>query len=131
MWVTEGIYTVYCRIVAVNASNSMLSQTSEHRANRNNSNYVATDTFCIEVSGRIYGLDIYDVTDYPIWEEIFRIPNSLKLKQNYDYQDGINKYSYSKNYSYDYALGTKDLYGNSTGRLPQYTFPLVKGSHPF
>jgi hypothetical protein len=96
MWVTEGIYTVYCRIVAVNASNSMLSQTSEHRANRNNSNYVATDTFCIEVSGRIYGLDIYDVTDYPIWEEIFRIPNSLKLKQNYDYQDGINKYSYSK-----------------------------------
>lgn len=132
MWVQEGIYTVSCRTVAVNADNNTLDQTSEPTKNTNKNNYVATDTFKVEVSGRIYGLTLYDVTDYPMWQEVFRINNSLDLKINdrSKYPDGTNKTTYSKGYSYDYKVGTNDQYGNDTGRNSKYTFPLINSSHP-
>ena len=134
MWVQEGIYPVKCRSIAVNADMDKLDEISEQGVNSNLSNYVATNTFDIEVSGRLYGLSIYDLTDYPMWKEAFRVKHSLKLKINDrdKYPDGTKiGYKYSKNYSYDYTVGTNDQYGNDTRRNIKYTFPLVNGNHPF
>jgi len=131
MWTQEGVYTVKFRTVAVNGE-SYINNTQVF-ANTDLNRYVATKTLDIEVSGRIYGLNVYDLTDYPMWEEAFRVPNSTELKTLYPdkYPDGTNKTNYNKNYSYNYALGTNDQYGKDTGRNIKYTFPLVNGSHPY
>lgn len=138
MWVDEGIYVAEFRTVAVNCvgnienSNKSKIYLTEKERNINRANYVATNTVRFEVSGRIYGLTIYDITDYPLWEETFRVPNSSDLKKSRpkEFSNGTNKLKYNKGYFYDYALGTKDQYGNDTGRDIKYTFPLVNGSHP-
>lgn len=128
-WTTEGVYTVNFRTVSVNGENDL--HDTEVFANRNRANYVATNTVKMEVSGRIYGLTLYDISDYPIWEEAFRMPLTDDLKINSsDYTDGTDKKTYSKNYSYNYTVGTNDQYGIDTGRNIKYTFPLVNGSHP-
>jgi hypothetical protein len=133
MWIQEGIYTVACRTIAVNADMSILDKISEEQINSKLFNYVATDTFQVEVSGRIYGLSIYDLTDYPMWEDVFRVKNSLSLKINNPdkYPDGTTRTSYSKGYSYNYTVGTNDQYGNDTLRKSKFTFPLVNGDHPY
>ncbi|MBH1942527.1 hypothetical protein I5677_16665 [Mobilitalea sibirica] len=131
MWVEEGIYAADFRTVAVNGE-PYINSTEEY-ANTDLNKYVATDVKYFEVSGRLYGLTIYDITDYPIWKEAFRVPNSLDLKKNFPnkYLDGTGTTSYNKNYSYTYTVGTNDQYGNDTGRNIKYTFPLVNGSHPY
>lgn len=132
IWVSEGRYTASCRSVAVNADMANLDQIGEPYANTKIFNYVASNNVDIEVSGRIYGLTIYDVTDYPIWQDVFRIHNSLELKINEPdvYLDGSKGIDFNKNYRYDYTTGTKDQYGRDTDRKQKYTFPLVDGSHP-
>lgn len=132
MWVKEGIHAVMFRTIAVNGTNdeSQLSKTQTY-ANLNRSNYVATDTIRVQVSGRIYGLTIYDVSDYPTWEEVFRMSEgSSILKSNDEYTSGVSKNTYNKTYAYDYTVGISNQYGQPTGRLSKYTFPLVNGSHP-
>lgn len=133
MWVAEGIYNADCRTIAVNADRLKLDQISEEYVNSELFNYVATNTFKVEVSGRLYELSVYDLTDYPMWQEVFRVTDSLdfKIHDREKYPDGTDKPIYSKSYSYDYAVGTKDRYGKETGRNVKYTFPLVNGSHPF
>lgn len=133
MWIEEGIYTITCRTIAVNADLSKLEQITEERANTLLFNYVAMDTFEVEVSGRLYGLSIYDIADYPIWQEVFRVNKSLDFKVNNQtkYPDGTNKTTYSKGYSYTYTVGTNDQYGNDSGRNVKYTFPLVNNSHSY
>jgi len=129
--VTEGFYGADFRTVAVNA-NGRLTLTQE-RGNTIWHNYVATDSALFEVSGRVYGLNVRDISDYPIWEEVFRIPGINRLKINYPdkYPLGVNSTTYSKDKSYNYTVGTKDRYGNETGRDPKFTLPLVGGSHPY
>ena len=132
MWVNEGDYTVDFRTIAVNGVNtdSQLTKTQTY-ANTDRSNYVATDTVRVQVSGRIYGLTLYDVTDYPTWETVFRTTTgSAKLKLNEGYVSGVTKDKYNEGYSYDYTVGTFDQYGKDTGRLNRFTLPLVNGSHP-
>ncbi|NLP35684.1 MAG: hypothetical protein GX359_10950, partial [Clostridiales bacterium] len=139
MWVEEGIYDAEFRTVAINCvgtlenSNESKINLTEEERNTNRYNYVATNSVRFEVSGRIYGLTIYDITDYPLWEEIFRVPDSADFKKNRpdEFPNGTDKSHYSKDYSYDYALGTKNQYGNDTGRDIKYTLPLVNGSHPY
>ena len=111
-WVTEGKYTIDFRSTAINAyANSGMNKT-ETLANLQLNNYVATDTVDIEVSGRIYGLYLYDITDYPMWENVFRSTGSLKLN------------------GFKYTVGDKDQNGNSNGQNKKYTLTLVNGSHP-
>ena len=132
MWVNEGIYTVDFRTIAVNGVNSesQLSKTQTY-ANIDRTNYVATDTVRVQVSGRIYGLTLYDVTDYPTWETVFRIKTgSARLKLNEEYPSGVKSTKYNEGYAYNYTVGLKDQYGNTTGRLERFTLPLVNGSHP-
>ncbi|MBB2182525.1 hypothetical protein H0486_06525 [Lachnospiraceae bacterium MD1] len=129
MTVNEGKYTVQFRTIAVNGD-SFLNKMEEY-ANMNMANYVATDTIDVQVSGRIYGLNIYDLSDYPIWKDVFRIPKSSKLKKDDSrYIDGSDMNTYSSERYYTYALGTNDQYGKDTERNIKYTFPLVDGSHP-
>lgn len=131
MWTREDVYTVDFRTVAVNGL-PYIDNTQEF-ANTDLNRYVATNTLKVEISGRIYGLTLYDITDYPMWEETFRVKNSMKFKfwDTEKYPDGTDKSTYNANYSYTYTLGTNDQYGNDTGRDIKYTFPLVNGSHPF
>ncbi|MFT4143304.1 MAG: DUF5704 domain-containing protein [Mobilitalea sp.] len=129
-WTKEGFYKAEFRTVAVNGEDSLTS--TETYANKTRSRYVATSSKYFEVSGRIYGLKIYDIADYPIWEETFRVPKSSDFKKDISTcLDGTRKTNYSKNYSYTYALGTNDQYGKDTGRNIKYTFPLTNGSHPY
>lgn len=129
-WDTEGTYAVDFRTVAVNGEDSI--EKTENFANTSLVNYIATKSINVEVSGRIYGLTVYDITDYPIWEETFRVPKSTDFKKDFpSYLDGTNKANYNKQYAYTYSVGTNDQYGNDTGRNIKYTFPLVNGSHPF
>jgi len=132
MWVDEGNYTVQFRTIAINGVNteSQLSLTQAY-ANTDRTNYVATDTVKVQVSGRIYGLTIYDVSDYPIWETVFRKhKGSHILKLNDGNTSGVTKEKFNAGYAYDYTVGTADQYGKETGRLEKYTLPLVNGSHP-
>lgn len=131
MWVNEGEYTVDCRTVAVNCTEEFITQ-DEYHCNQSRYHYVATNSFSVEVSGRIYGMYIYDVTDYPIWSEVFRERNSLELKINHpnQHESGVMLPQYNKNAWYDYRSGINDSYGEDTKRLSKYTFPLMDGSHP-
>ncbi|MDF2539255.1 MAG: putative secreted protein [Herbinix sp.] len=129
MWTKEDVYTVNFRTVAVNGI-PYLERTQVY-ANTDINKYIATDTLNVEVSGRIYGLTVYDLSDYPRWEEVFRVPESMNFKKdNPAYPNGTGLSNYGNGYSYTYALGTNDQYGNDTGRNMKYTFPLVNGSHP-
>ncbi len=112
IWVNEGNYTIDFRSISINAdANQALNQT-ETLANLSLQNYVATDTINVQVSGRIYNLKLYDISDYPIWQDVFRKPNSLKLT------------------GFQYTVGTKNQNGTDTGQNAKYTIPLVNGSHP-
>ena len=129
MTVAEGVYTVDFRTVAVNVNDNILS--TQNYANTQRNKYVATETLKVEVSGRIYGLTVYDISDYPIWENVFRVPKSLDFKKDRTtYLSGTSSTSYNSSRFYKYTLGTSDQYGNDTGINAKYTFPLVNGSHP-
>lgn len=111
-WVTEGKYTIDFRSTAINANANSGTNKTETLANLELNNYVATDTVDVEVSGRIYGLYLYDITDYPMWENVFRSTGSLKLN------------------GFKYTVGDKDQNGNNNGQNKKYTLTLVNGSHP-
>lgn len=113
IWVDEGIYTVDFRSAAINASSNNGYANTEYLANQNPSNYVAIDSTTVEVSGRIYGFNIYDISDYPTWQSVFRLYlNSNKLS------------------GFKYTVGTKDQNGNTTSQDSKYTLAIVNGSHP-
>lgn len=112
IWVDEGSYTIDFRSISINSSANGGIDRTEELANMDHSNYVATDTVEVQVSGRIYGINLYDVSDYPIWEPVFRQANSLQLT------------------GFKYTVGTRNQNGAATGQNARYTFPLVNGSHP-
>ncbi len=111
-WVPEGRYEIRFRSTAMNAVANDGAEATETLANLSLNNYAAEDSTIVQISGRIYGLNIYDVTDYPIWEKVFRLPNSLKLT------------------GFHYTIGTKNQNGENNGQNPRYTITMVNGSHP-
>ncbi len=128
MWVQEGVYTADFRSIAVNGT-AKLDRTGVTK-NSSINDYVATSTMNFEVSGRIYGLTLYDISDYPKWENVFRQRGTMYLKYFDGAVDGTKLNGYNEANAYYYTVGTKDQYGKSTDRLSKYTFPLVNGSHP-
>ncbi|PKM50568.1 MAG: hypothetical protein CVV02_10730 [Firmicutes bacterium HGW-Firmicutes-7] len=109
-WVTEGEYTIEYRTIAINAPNH---DPAEKDANLNLVNYVATDLSHVKVIGRLYGFRIYDIENYPLWEEVFRVENKSLVHTN--------------NY---YSVGLLDENGIPNGNKPILTLPILQGSHP-
>ncbi|MBP1756733.1 MAG: putative secreted protein, partial [Firmicutes bacterium] len=128
MWVQEGVYTAEFRSIAVNGTNRL--NKTEVTKNADIDNYVATATVNFEVSGRIYGLKIYDVYDYPKWENVFRVDKTMLFKLFEGAGDGTKRTGFNDQYAYYYSVGTKDQYGKDTGTLSRFTLPLINGSHP-
>lgn len=128
LWVKEGLYTVRFRTVAVNGEDKLTN--TEDTKNSSIYNYVATSELKFQISGRIYGLTLYDISDYPDWEDVFRVEDTMLIKYFSGAEDGTKKASYRKDYAYYYTVGTNDRYGQSSGRSSKYTLPLVNGSHP-
>lgn len=112
IWVDEGEYRIECNAASINGEANHALDRKENLANLELSNYTAVDSIQVEVSGRLYGLSLYDISDYPIWQSVFRKPDSLELT------------------GFLYKTGIKDQNGDKTGQKPQFTFPVFKGSHP-
>jgi len=108
VWVEEGEYTIECQSIAINAREG--ENGTEYVANLSTENYIAIDEIDVQISGRLYGLKLYDVSDYPMWESVFRMPNSLKRTGTI------------------YPVGVNDQ--NGIRKKIEYTVPLLNGSHP-
>lgn len=108
--VTTGKYQVKFYAKAINCSAKTTS--SEKNANLDDKNYIAYDTVDLEVAGRVYNFSIYDISDYPLWEDVFR--NSDKKLNGTRYRSGMYNYWKTK------------VIKNET-----FTLPLRNGSHPY
>ena len=113
IWVDEGNYTVAFRSVSINCDANDGIERTEGLANTDHQNYVAMDEARVQVSGRIYGMSLYDISDFGRWEQVFRKKDSLDLT-------GIT-----------YTIGTKNQNGESKGKTEWETFVMIRGSHPY
>lgn len=111
-WVDEGYYIAQFRSISINSDANNGGNNQEDLANYDLENYVAVDTVDVQVSGRVYGFNIYDITDYPIWQDVFRKKNSTQLTGN------------------KYTVGTSNRNGESNGQSSKFTLSLLPGSHP-
>ncbi len=128
-WVFEGSYEVECRSVAVNCPDD--TQMGEGQANRQEENYIATDELTVQVSGRICGLSLYDIADYPVWEEVFREESAGKIKNLYeDRRNGTVSDFFDRGAWYRYFSGMADSYGQRRASKNQYILPVLAGGHP-
>lgn len=128
MWVKEGTYTAHFRTIAVNGTDRL--DNTETTRNTNINNYIATDTKTFQISGRMYGLTLYDISDEGRWGDVFRIKDSTYFKLFEGAQDGTKRTKYHEDYAYYYTVGIKNQYGYQVGRENRFTFPLLNGSHP-
>ncbi len=74
--VMEGQYEIEFRTVAVNNAGSL--ENGQPYANEDLDYYVAVNQVPVEVSGRLYQLKVFDISDYPLWKRVFRKENSLE-----------------------------------------------------
>lgn len=110
IWVKEGNYEISFRAAARNGN---FGQPEMEEANLSPDYYIAASHVPVEVSGRLYGLKLYDITDYPLWKNVFRKENTQELSGT------------------AYYVGTKNQNGADTGLKSIYTLPVLEGSHPF
>lgn len=110
IWVKEGDYHIVFRALAKNGNSG---QAGMNEANLDPDYYAAIAEVPVQISGRMYGLKIYDITDYPLWKNVFRIENTEQLSGR------------------AYYVGTRNQNGIDTGLKSLYTFPILEGSHPF
>ncbi len=127
-WVAEGVYTVECRSVACNCPKGVTS--GEVQANRNDKNYIATGNITVQVSGRLFGFCLYDIADYPVWEEVFRDRVTGKIKNLYENRKlGNLAVGFERMALYRYHSGVADAYGRRR-EGKHYTLPVLAGEHP-
>lgn len=112
-WVSEGQYTVAFRSLSINAEPNHQIEAAGEFLNQQRTEYVAVKYIDVEVSGRIYGLALYDVSDYPLWYSVFRAGNNSLARSGRMYRVG------------DKNENGQSLYSDSM------IFPLLRGSHPF
>lgn len=74
--VPEGKYRIEFRCLAKNGE---IGDGEERWANLSETNYLAKDWVDVEVSGQLKDFSIYDISDYPLWQKVFRKKNSLAL----------------------------------------------------
>ena len=128
LWVQEGTYTAQFRSIAVNGEDKLDKTETTRNTNRNN--YVATATRTFQISGRMYGLTLYDVSDEGRWRDVFRLKDTMLFKYFEGAIDGTKRTNYHDDYAYYYKVGLNDQYGYQTGRYNRFTLPLLNGSHP-
>ena len=128
LWVQEGTYTAHFRTIAVNGLDKL--DNTEVTRNLSKNSYVATSTKTFQISGRMYGLTLYDISDYPKWEEVFRKKDTMLFKLFEGKADGTMIHTYDPDNAYYYTVGTNNQYGLGIGRYDKYTLPLINGSHP-
>ena len=103
----------------------------EIEANREEENYIALDSVTVQVSGRIFGLCLYDIADYPVWEGVFRDFDTGMIKNQYGgRKDGTEFSGFEKDALYRYCSGLADSYGKKKEAVGQYILPVLKGTHP-
>lgn len=114
IWVDEKNYNIEFREIPINADEADGTKT-ETSANKNLNNYVAVKSIPVRTIGRLYGLRVTDINNYPLWEKgVFRTDKGTTTHTN--------------NY---YYVGTRDQNGNAkTGFNAQFTLPIFNGSHP-
>lgn len=129
-WVQEGKYEIQFRTISVNGPGN--EDRIENIANTLRTNYVAVDAKWVQISGRMYGFQVYDIADYPMWRLVFRSPEGWQLKNALEKTvDGSGQMGFDSKAAYNYAAGIQDEYGRRTGRLERYTLPLIEGAHPY
>ena len=111
IWANEtGSVGIDFRTKTINCDANNGASYEETEANTLYENYVATATLYAEVSGRLYGLNVYDVSDYPIWQLVFRKENSLQRSGQY------------------YSIGLNNQ--NGVQKRTDMTLPMVNGDNP-
>lgn len=128
MWVQEGTYTAQFRSIAVNGEDKLNKTETTRNTNRNN--YVATATRIFQISGRMYGFTIYDISDEGRWRNVFRLKDTMLIKYYEGAEDGTKRTNYHDDYAYYYKVGLNDQYGYQSGRYNRFTLPILNGSHP-
>ena len=110
VWVDEGNYSVDFREIAVNSNDDSKTQ---DLYNGSLNNYTAARTIDVQVIGRLYGFKVTDITDYPLWESVFRA--------------GKNTSQHTGKY---FWVGPKDKDGVDMGSSRALNLPVAEGSHP-
>lgn len=111
IWVKEQSYTIECRAVSISAKAQDTLEMDEERANLQLKNYVASFRIPVQVSGRLYGFQITDISDYPNWYSVFRKEGTLE-------PSGIS-----------YSVGTQDQNGLPKVIDTKQILPVLNGSH--
>ncbi|MFR6600748.1 MAG: hypothetical protein ACLUSV_10200, partial [Streptococcus sp.] len=70
----------------------------------------------VTVLGNVFDFEVYDVSDYPLWHDVFRQTNSLLFKTGSDLVT--------------YKVGQRNWLTESNNQKAEYTLPLMEGSHP-
>ena len=111
-WVQEGVYSIQYRCISLNGMYHKGEQYCQEYANFQMENYTATDTKTVQVVGRVYGFSIRDISDYPLWQSVFRKKDSMEPSGKF------------------YSVGVYNRDGNLNGQDSIYTLPLFEKSHP-
>ncbi|MEK5187115.1 DUF5704 domain-containing protein [Solibacillus sp. FSL W7-1324] len=118
VWVTEGRYKVEFKAIAENAPASNGMEEKEANKTIPNGNveghpsaaHTATDSLTVDVVGRLYDLQITDVTDHN-WQYMFRQMDNLTPTGN------------------KFNVGLKNIDGANRGNVEPFTLPLSHASN--
>jgi hypothetical protein len=127
-WVAEGTYDVEFRSVALNGT--VTDHSDEEYANLSPRNRVASAENSIQVTGKMYGFTVFDISSKAEWADVFKAGTTLKFNNLTKYPDGTKNAAFDKTKAYYYTAGIKNELGVSTGRNEKYTFPFMAGSNP-
>ena len=111
-WIDEGEYKIESKTTAINSTETLNKETET--SNQEPTEYIVTDKMEVKIIGRLYGLRITDISDYPTWEEVFR-----EKEGSYTHKEGIY-----------YPVGHNDENGEKNRNNPKYLLPIIPGSHP-
>lgn len=109
-YIDTGKYQIKFYVKASNCDDNV--KVYQNTANTNQERYCAIDKVDVEVSGRVFNFNIYDISDYPLWEKVFR-----------NEKGGIN--------GTRYRSGRYNYWGTTVVKDEIYTLPLRNGSHPY
>ena len=115
-WAKTGDFVVKGFVYATNALTDDQKQHVNPVMNSTLAYYAASASAPIRIIGNVYGFEVYDVSDYPLWQSVFRQDNSLKFKTGVD--------------QIRYTVGQRNWMSESNNQSSQFTLPLMDGSHP-